>query len=304
VADTCAARSRACGESPHGTASRARRWILLEQPGAWGRDALASSALPTEVGHHLRRLAREVPARVLLLRRPGGRTPATPHRSLFVGHTGPAGGWLEHLLLDDVRDVLDVGFAPLGDNEPIGGERVQRPRYLVCTNGKHDPCCAEYGLPVARTLERAVGDRVWECSHVGGDRFAGNLVCLPDGLFYGHLDPDAARTVVAANEAGRVELDRWRGRSSLPFPWQAAEAILRRERGLVDLDAARFLRADRVDQTTHRVTFAVTDDGLVEVTVREGRQATARALTCSSEPGHAPTFDLVSLREIDETPTR
>ena len=28
---------------------------------------------------------------------------------------------------------------------------------------------------------------VWQCTHVGGDRFAGNLVCFPEGLFFGRV---------------------------------------------------------------------------------------------------------------------
>jgi hypothetical protein len=87
---------------------------------------------------------------------------------------------------------------------------VTEPLYLVCTNGRHDPCCAEYGRPVARPSTELVGERVWECSHVGGDRFAGNLVCLPDGVFYGHLDPATALRAVAAHE-GAVLLEHWRG---------------------------------------------------------------------------------------------
>ena len=56
------------------------------------------------------------------------------------------------------------------------------PLVLVCTNGRHDPCCATFGRPLARVLrEGAQRDDVWECSHIGGDRFAANIVILPEG---------------------------------------------------------------------------------------------------------------------------
>ena len=33
------------------------------------------------------------------------------------------------------------------------------------------------------------GGRTWECTHLGGHRFAGNMVCLPDGVVYGRVTP-------------------------------------------------------------------------------------------------------------------
>jgi hypothetical protein len=305
VIDGCASRSRACGERPLGSASRARRWILLEQPGPWGADALTSSDLPGPVAARLRRLSRDLPARVLLLRRPGGAVTGTSRRSLFVGRSHAGGGWLEHLELESVHDLLDLDLSPLVADGSVGGQRVTEPRYLVCTNGKHDACCASFGLPVAAALAGLLGDRVWECSHVGGDRFAGNLVCLPDGSFYGHLDPESARRAVAAHEGGRILLDHWRGRSALPFAAQAAEALVRRELALERLSSLRVLRVERLDGSgaLHRVELGTADDATVIATVRTGSRPEARALTCNGVPGHAPTFELVSL-EREAEPSR
>ena len=288
----CAAQSRQSQECLAGTASRAQRWVLLEQPGAWGKNALAESSLPAEIGEHLLRLKDQVPARVVLLRRPGGRKPSSARRTMFVAHTSPTGGWLEQLELADVREMLDVDVTPLSKGLTVGGTRQTRPHYLVCTNGKHDPCCAQYGLPVARVLQAAVADRVWECSHIGGDRFAGNLVSLPDGFFYGRLDPDTARTVVAATESGQIALDYWRGRSALPFAWQAAEAAIRREFDLATPEALTFLRGTRVDDDRHQVWFVLADRRRLEVTVVEQRSDDSRALTCSGNAGRVPVFAL------------
>jgi hypothetical protein len=295
VRDTCAARSRASGEPVYGTASRARRWILLEQPGSWGPDALTASGLPSGVAAHLAGLATSVPARVLLLRRTRGRRRPDGARSLYVGWTVAGGGWFEHLLLDDVRALLDVDLGPLAVGRSVGGERLTEPVYLVCTNGRHDPCCAEYGRPVAHALDAELGDRLWECSHVGGDRFAGNLVCLPEGVFYGHLDPATARAAVAAHDAGRLLLDRWRGNSATPFVAQAAEALLRETEDLDRLGAVRCTGLTREDGR-HRARFVVGDDEAVrEVTIRVGARPVAEGLTCSGTGASAPTYELVAV---------
>lgn len=258
---------------------------------------MATSGLPRDVGAHLRHLGEQVPARVLLIRRTGPK-PAPEQRTLLVGASAAhGGGWLERLMLDDVRDVLDIDFTPLADNMSVGGEPLTDPRYLVCTNGKHDVCCAEFGLPVARAVQRLVGARAWECSHVGGDRFAGNLVCLPDGLFYGQLDADTAATVVSAHEAGRISLPHWRGRSTLPFASQAVEALAREALGVDQLDGIRLLKRQK-DGAVHRAELLGADGRRWQAHVRQGRDEHPRALTCAGTPAHAPTFTLLSLDEI------
>ena len=45
----CASLSRALGEPLLGTASRVRGWVLLEQPGPWGREAVLQSRLDRDL---------------------------------------------------------------------------------------------------------------------------------------------------------------------------------------------------------------------------------------------------------------
>jgi hypothetical protein len=233
---------------------------------------------------------------VLLLRRT--RTAARPRadlrRSVYAGWTTPAGGWLEHLALDDVGDLLDRDLSPLSDGRSVGGQRVTDPLYLVCTNGRHDPCCAEHGRPVAHALAALVGDRLWECSHVGGDRFAGNLVCLPDGVFYGHLDPVTAIRAVEAHEDRRLLLHHWRGTSSLPFVVQAAEAFVRAALGQDRLGAVTFRRADR-EGDQHRVRFSLADGTSIAALVAVTEREVPAGLTCAGTGHLTPHYELVAL---------
>jgi hypothetical protein len=294
VRDGCAARSKVCGEALHGTASRAHRWLLYEHPGAWGADVLTDRTLPPRIAEQLSFLAASIPARVLLLRRAPGVPREVPHQALFAGVTTPHGGWFERFDLHRPEDLFDLDLDALGDDASVGGEPVNEPFYLVCTNGKHDACCAEFGRPVVDALAPRLGERLWECSHVGGDRFAGNLVCLPAGVFYGHLDAGVAAAVVRAHEDGEVDLDRWRGRSSLPFPVQSAEAFARREFGLTRDDDLRFVTSHRDGDRTE-AEFVRNDGGRVTVTVRRRLDDTERQLTCKGAPVLAPVHDLVGL---------
>jgi hypothetical protein len=88
----------------------------------------------------------------------------------------------------------------------VGLTRTDARLACVCTHGRHDVCCAEQGRPIARSLERSHPDVTWEISHIGGDRFAGNLLLLPHGLYYGRVTADSATTVVSAYTQGRMEL--------------------------------------------------------------------------------------------------
>ncbi|MFA9430541.1 sucrase ferredoxin [Egicoccus sp. AB-alg2] len=296
MTDLCALDSRTRAEPPLGTASRARRWILLEQPGPWGAEALQDSDLPPAVRDRLLDWSRALPARVLLLRRPGGQRPLGTERTLYAGTSQGIGGWLESFALEHVQQVLDLDLDALREGQTVGGLRVLDPLYLVCTNGKHDPCCAKFGLPVAQALLEQVGERVWECSHVGGDRFAGNVVCLPDGLFYGQLDADTARVVVAAHEGGRITLEHFRGRSAHPFAVQAAEVLVRERLGIQGADALRVVSVDRQDDR-HRVRFRRLAGPDVVVEVRTRRDGTPARLTCAGATAVAPRYELLELRE-------
>ena len=213
---------------------------------------------------------------------------------MFAGVSGPTGSWLEELRLDRADDVAEVDLDALRGGASVGGRALTRPRYLVCTNGRHDVCCARDGIPVARSLHTALGDRVWECSHVGGDRFAGNLVCLPDGQFYGHLDPASAHRAVTAHEEGRILLEHWRGRSCHPFAVQAAESLVRGRLGIDD-DAGLGVVDSQVEGPRVAVRFRRRDGGHLLATVQVTATAPAERLTCAGTPSPVPAYHLEEL---------
>jgi hypothetical protein len=132
--------------------------------------------------------------------------------------------------VESYEDVLDLDLtAP--------AESLDHPLFLVCTHGKHDPCCARHGRPLYQALAELVEqDWVWQVSHLGGDRFAGNLVALPAGLYFGRVTPAAAWPVLEDYLAGRIRLEHYRGRAAYPFPVQAAERAVRESAGLTGID--------------------------------------------------------------------
>jgi hypothetical protein len=286
--DRCAASALRRGDPRHGTASPVPRWFLVEQPGGWGRDAVLESGLDREVGVALLARARPAGSRVVLIRRPGRQVADGPLRWAVVdsraGHERVGWGrW------DRAEQLLDV---PL--DEPAG--EPGGPAYLVCAHGRHDPCCAIRGRPVAEALAAARPGQVWECSHVGGDRFAANLVALPHGLYYAHVEPATAARLAAAYERGEVDPHLLRGRSAFAAPAQAAQHYARLALRETGLDALRPIGLARLDDGGWRVRLTALGGGGLLVTVR-ARLGPPVRLTCSSrtaEPPHG--WELVGLR--------
>lgn len=282
----------ASGEPCFATASTVRRWILVEQPGGWGADALNQSRLAPATATALSAIARQVGARVLLIRAPGRSQPA--RRRCYVAVTTTNVRRIERFDLDDPTELLTLEWASLARNEPVGGDLVEEPLYLVCTNGRHDPDCAILGRPLAAALQEQYGDRVWEASHYGGDRFAGNLVCLPHGLYYGRVSAVTAPQVAAAYESGQLDLEHLRGRSCYSFGVQATEYFARRQEGLTGVDDLHLEAVEDLGAAVTRATFTDLVGRRLTVTVRSLTDSAPRLLTChSTVPEIPPRYQLI-----------
>jgi hypothetical protein len=212
-----------------GTASRVDHWILVEYRGLWSRDVLPGSGLSDQVKQRLREQASARPrTKLLFVRRTERR--GRPDLRVFWGSSTERGATLFQAELESYDDLLELDLtAP--------GLPFEPPLLLVCTHGKHDPCCAQHGRPLYQALSELVEDeRVWQVSHVGGDRFAGNLVVLPQGLYFGRVAAAEAWAVLDEYLAGRIDLAHYRGRSAYSFAVQAAERVVRESAGLLGID--------------------------------------------------------------------
>jgi hypothetical protein len=216
----CADAARVRTDPLAGTAPPTRRWLLLEHPGPWRIDAIAGAGIDPDILSILLAKAGS-DTRVLLVRRPGRIDRRAPRNWILAGlDIDTITGLWRH-----DNDLLDAAAALTGDSSGAGsssGAVRAQPVILVCTHGVHDVCCALRGRPVAAALASRWPELVWECSHIGGDRFASNVVLLPDGFYYGNLDPDIALATVDAHLTGTVRPDHLRGMARHLPPVQAA----------------------------------------------------------------------------------
>jgi hypothetical protein len=276
VTHRCSLRSLAAREPLAGTASTIRTWLLVEHAGPWGANALRDARIPVAVGAALRRVERAATARVLLIRRFDRRSDGT----VTCVAVDTADAWAGRTRLGRIEDAVALDPAERTAFDPLEGAIA-----VVCTHGRRDPCCAERGRPLAQATARAFPDATWESTHVGGDRFAGNLVLFPHGLYFGRIEPERGPEVLRAYLEGRIVLDLFRGRSRDPFPVQAAEHHLRVELGIEGVDDVSVGHVERAGRTL-RAGFS-TPAGVRTVTLERVDTLPTR-LTCHAEHEEAP----------------
>ncbi len=282
----CAPAAQLRGDPSIGTATPITRWLLVEQPGPWGRDAARQSALDPSVADALLARVSAHGIRLVMIRRYGRAVPG-PRRWAYVdSRPGSEVSWWGTVSAD--RELLDV---PLDGSTGIAS---RAPIFLVCTHGRHDACCAIRGRPVAAALHAGRPEQTWECSHVGGDRFAANLVALPHGIFYAQVTPATAPTLADAYERGLVVPELLRGRCTFPGPVQAAQHFARLHTGADAVDALAPLEVADLPASAWRIRLAGDGTDLM-VTVAADQAPPARR-TCAGRPDVVATvYRLVSM---------
>lgn len=269
-----------------GTAPPARRMLLIEQPGPWGPRALLDGRDDARVAEQVDVLAAAAGLRVQAIRHPGRHMITPGRRSVAVADI--AARQITHWTVADLPELLRQLASSANEDrdaayrgllaQPAGVSTDRDPLYLVCTHGRHDACCALRGRPLVQALHELRPGRVWETTHVGGDRFAANLVVLPHGDMYGRVLPFAADDLVDHVDRGEVVAGLMRGRLGLAPIAQAALVFAHLRLGLPARDALRVVRIDRVSDELSRVTLG-TPDGPVLVEIAMSTSPPAQ-LTC------------------------
>jgi hypothetical protein len=271
----CSALAEALGEPMIGSVDQRVRWLLVEDRSAWGTRAVRDV-----LGAELEAEAKARKVRLLLVRRREGDPAADAVRRVFLVDTAAHQMAVRSVTdLDEVPGLLDLSLADFG-------ARLSDPFFLVCTNGKRDACCALRGRALVSALSDDHGERTWECTHLGGHRFAGNLVCLPEGIVYGRVAAEDGPRLADAFLDGRLDPALLRGRSAWPAPAQVAERALRLSHGLGRLDDLRLLEAD-IDDERAAVTLAGPDGTAHRFELRAER-AEPRFTSCRADELESP----------------
>lgn len=114
-------------------------------------------------------------------------------------------------------------FADLTNANAVQGEPLSGRWVFVCVHEARDERCGRCGPPLLEALERAcVEDGIHDVtirgtSHVGGHKYAGNVIIYPEGVWYGTVTPeDAPRLAREHLREGRLVAELHRGSMMTP----------------------------------------------------------------------------------------
>ncbi|HLS89128.1 MAG TPA: sucrase ferredoxin [Sphingobacteriaceae bacterium] len=235
----CSEFSRRQGEDPAGTAPFAQHHIIVEIPLPWPADVFTAPAVPPGLAEVFRQAraagvtlrtnamapdpeySRSGWTRVFHFRQPAPPLQAYMKEEYLVPTEQTAG--LAAALLAPATTHAQGSGAP---REAAAFHRYRQNtdhirELMVCTHDERDACCGRFGASLYEMLRREAAPapatgaakgagngtnkavRVWRVSHMGGHRLAPTLMDMPEGRYWGHLTPDAARQLL--HRTGPVE---------------------------------------------------------------------------------------------------
>ncbi|WNZ26318.1 sucrase ferredoxin [Leptolyngbya sp. NK1-12] len=233
----CAEASRQANEDIIGSGTPYATYVLIEYPMPWAFEAMDSAAVPQNL-RDLEQAVRQAKLSVRFLLIAPQQRKQTPQTKLIIyqqEHQPFVGGYRRSEWdVDQIEQVADIVKRYLAGEVNLTGslqDKIQD--ILVCTHGMHDQCCAKYGLPFYRQALATVSElkldssvRVWKTSHFGGHRFAPTAIVLPDGRYYGALNPSSLRVILTRTGDIQTLRSVYRGWGILPTPLQVLEREL------------------------------------------------------------------------------
>lgn len=291
----CAEFATQAGEHLFATAARADVWLLLEYAETWEADAFEGSRLSQPVKNRLTAALQTIPrARLQFIRQPR-RAQAGP--AFYVAVSREPNPRLYRFTLNAYADLmrLDLPAIVSGDAR-YDGDRTSEPLILVCGHGSRDACCARLGVPVYNALAAQPGWDVWLASHVGGHRFAANVICLPHGITYGRVGPADAVGLVERYRAGEIVIGKLRGRSNQDAVLQAADYFFRQHTGAGAINACYATQTIPVSDNHWRVEMTTADGARHWVELARDKAAVHTFINCQDEsPSAQDQFRLIGI---------
>lgn len=208
----CSVVSKANGEDPIGSASYADHWLIIELPQPWSAQLLAESPKTKPILALIRKLLLQYGIKLKPLAIAPEREYAQSGYTrvlYYYRQTKLCSAFSKQEYLVPEADTTRLAIAILNQiiNQPHELEEFQKYRHpdesrdiLVCTHGNVDVACARFGFGIYEKLRRYTVDagkmRVWRCSHFGGHQYAPTLIDLPQGQYWGHLEPEILDSLV------------------------------------------------------------------------------------------------------------
>lgn len=298
----CALEAKKRKEVLAGKAEIAHTFLLIEDHNAWGgRSAISNSILNEKSRERISEFDKCVLApRILFIKKHDTKNRSKKHVYLCQPH--PYAPKVKVFELDNINDIHKIDLVEesrsLKSSNRLADDDLKK-MLLVCTHGKKDRCCAKIGGPVFQEL-KAYHDNVWQCTHTGGDRFAGNLVAPVMGMYFGFVYPEDTKQLANIILQDNIPLNYYRGATFLRPNAQAAEVFLRQWLDAPEVGRFSFILSDtnhRKQSNEYFFDWVSQDLWLIQVTRLE---AEADVISGCSINGKTDTFNykLMSIKKV------
>jgi len=316
----CAVFSKANGESAAGTAPNWDSCLIIELPKPWVSDAYESKGFQSGVLDILDRIEE-------LGRFPKLQCMAPDDEYSLDGHTRiiyyscPDGPFTrydkdDYLVPDDkvvsAVEALVEDRDKLKDFESYRQDTSHIRDVFVCSHGSNDTCCATFGYPIYKELRNRYAQeldgrlRVWEISHLGGHRFAPNILDMPEARNWVRFEPDDLDSFVYRSGTPSDLREHYRGWVGLGSVYeQLVESELFMKEGWGWADQAivsQVLSSD--DETGHaevRIELGGSDGGtalIYEATVEQTGTAPRIGCISGESDDSEPQFSVTRLVQV------
>jgi hypothetical protein len=290
INDYCSLNSSHLQEDIFATASYFTKLLLVEYNFPWSEDPFTSNLLPQEINDYLLHFKKASRSnRVLFIK---NKQKANLQINIFAINNLWEQPYTNHFIFTDHKELLNFSEAALFSK--THENKFPELIYLVCTNGKKDKCCSKFGVPVFKQLSQLAAN-VWECTHVGGDRFAPNVLTLPYCIFYGSLSIEDLHTMVKLTNEQKIFLNKYRGRSCNSLIEQAAEYYLMKQLNNLNIFDYEIVNSAQTSPGYFEVEFRNTKTGALKlIKIKQGKALIKRRLTCNSTKEEYPlTYQLI-----------
>ncbi len=233
-----------------GTASPAKVWIAVSHSKPWGASALASIDIGETNRKHLTTIFAICPdSRVQVITQD-----ISTEKTLFFAVAFESDQRLYRIPLVSYDDVQNLSWQSMMDGDKAYDQYLtDEPIYLVCTNDQHDPCCGRVGQALFE--ETKIAKQVWQSSHLGGDRFAANVVSLPQGNYYRRVTNDGLKKIIDAENHALVDLQHFAGRSCYARIEQVAYYYLLEAQPEAKINQWRLVKTQELEAKTFSCIF-------------------------------------------------
>lgn len=291
---SCSEISLNAREEIFATTPRVDVWFLLEYRGAWNDKAFVYSKIPKDVKERINVNLQTIPnSRLQLIKRHDN---SGDTLKFYVAKSDELEPRLYEFDFRSYEELLDLDI-----NEILEGNShlKEEPLFLVCTNGAYDKCCGKYGAPVyLDAVKNEKNFKVWQTTHLGGHRFAANLLHLPNGIYYGRVRDFGVHKLIEESIDRRIDLGHYRGRSCYSKDVQAAEYFLRKKTGIKEISAFRLISSKNPDNGDFVIEFiSQSDEKTHHVHIRKNKERFMNYTSCKDkEKSPIAQFRLVELK--------